>query len=80
MKKTIIALAALAAFIAPAFAGETKYPADTPPAAIAADKAVKAAIDGKEGVVFCALIDTKTGDCRQLLVLDAGGGGGGGGE
>jgi hypothetical protein len=76
MKKLFLALATLAAFAAPAFAGKIKYPADASPAAIAADKAVKKEIEGKPGVIFCALIDTKTGECRQLLVLDAGGGGG----
>jgi hypothetical protein len=71
MKKILFALA-LVAFSAPALAGKVKYDADATPAAIAADKAAKAAV--KEDVVPCAMIDTKTGKCIQLLVLDAGGG------
>jgi hypothetical protein len=78
MKKLFLIAAAVAAFSAPALATGTKYPPGTSKQAIAIDQAVKAEIAGKPDVVFCALIDTKTGACRQLLVLDAGGGGGGG--
>lgn len=77
MKKFLLALAAIL-FAAPAFGGDAKYPADASPASIAIDKAVKAEIAGNEGVVFCALIDTKTGKCVVLQVLEAGGGDGGG--
>jgi hypothetical protein len=72
MKKTFLTLVALVALSLPAFAGKVKYDADATPAAIAADKAAKAAV--KEDIVPCALIDTKTGKCVLLLVLDAGGG------
>jgi hypothetical protein len=77
--KVFVVLAALAAFVGSAVAGEVKYPAGSPASAIAVDKAVKAEIAGKPGVEFCQTIDTRTGKCLVLLVLDAGGGGDGGG-
>ncbi|MEH2517477.1 hypothetical protein V1279_003050 [Bradyrhizobium sp. AZCC 1610] len=73
MKKILVSVLALVALSVPAVAGKVKYDADATPAAIAADKAAKKAAV-KEGVVPCAMIDTKTGKCVTLLVLDAGGG------
>jgi hypothetical protein len=63
----------------PDYVGPVKYPAGTSLAAIADNERVRASIVGTPGIVPCYLIDTRTGQCRQLLVLDAGGGGGGDG-
>ena len=50
-----------------------------PPRRTAQLDASRAESLGTRGVVACYLIDTATGACRQLSVLDAGGGGGSGG-
>lgn len=77
MRALIIGVALLVSSAALA-TGPTKYPPGTPAAAIAKDQAVKMSIAGKPGVQYCYLIDTRTGACRALLVLDAGGDGSGG--